>query len=412
MARILSLEEETIKKKQADPSTSSSTTTSTTAAAATASVTTASSNNHQLHPQGNMTSNSSSSVRLFSLGLFFVFYLAMGASIFSAIESPIEKDEMDRLRQKKQDFLQKYDCITDSSLDDLIEEIVNANNRGVSLEKNGSAVPSWSFGQSFFFSSTVVTTIGYGHQTPLSPEGKSFCIIYGLIGIPMTMLLVTAVVERLMVPVNLLLIWLNNTMGHLYSPFSLRLFHLGLILLAIVITLFVIPAAVFTGLEPNWNYLDSMYYCFISLTTVGLGDFIPGDTPGQHLRPLYKACTTFYLLLGVTGMMLLLTVFYNIPEFDISHFFLMSCSSGKLNGVGNMSNLNGQSEPNQSANYEDPERIRLQPPGAQGPKYTQQINETNELGHSRTIVRARSRPDDDDDDEGPAPGPSGRARLR
>ena len=70
---------------------------------------------------------------------------------------------------------------------------------------------------------------GYGHQTPLSPEGKSFCIIYGLIGIPMTMLLVTAVVERLMVPVNLLLIWLNNTMGHLYSPFSLRLFHLGLV---------------------------------------------------------------------------------------------------------------------------------------------------------------------------------------
>ena len=45
-----------------------------------------------------------------------------------------------------------------------------------------------------------------------------------------------------------------------------------------------------------------------------------------------------------------------------------------------MSNLNGQSEPNQSVNYEDPERIRLQPPGAQGPKYTQQINETNELG--------------------------------
>ena len=48
----------------------------------------------------------------------------------------------------------------DSSLDDLIQEIINANNRGVSIEKNGSAVASWSFGQSFFFSSTVVTTIG------------------------------------------------------------------------------------------------------------------------------------------------------------------------------------------------------------------------------------------------------------
>ena len=138
--------------------------------------------------------------------------------------------------------------------------------------------------------------------------------------------------------------------------------------------------------------------------------------------------------------MLLLTVFYNIPEFDISHFFLMSCSSGKLNGVGNMTALNNSSAAehpqivtNESA---DPERMRLQPSGSQGPKYTQQINETNELGvrillfstfvfekvspflrfyfqNTRTFVRARSRPDDDSpNEEAPAPGPSGRTRLR
>ena len=79
----------------------------------------------------------------------------------------------------------------DSELDDLIDEVIKANNRGVDVGRNGSSVPSWSFGQSFFFSSTVVTTIGYGHQTPLSPEGKFFCILYALIGIPMTMLLIT-----------------------------------------------------------------------------------------------------------------------------------------------------------------------------------------------------------------------------
>ena len=118
----------------------------------------------------------------------------------------------------------------ESDLDDLIDEIIKTNNRGVSIGRNGSAVASWSFGQSFFFSSTVVTTIGYGHQTPLSPEGKFFCILYALIGIPMTMLLITAVVDKLMTPVNLLLIWINNTMGHLYSPFSLRLFHLLLVI--------------------------------------------------------------------------------------------------------------------------------------------------------------------------------------
>ena len=56
--------------------------------------------------------------------------------------------------------------------------------------------------------------------------------------------------------------------------------------------LFLVPAAIFTALEPGWNYSDALYYCFISLTTIGLGDFIPGDNIGQHLRPLYKACTT------------------------------------------------------------------------------------------------------------------------
>lgn len=48
----------------------------------------------------------------------------------------------------------------DADLESLIEEVVRASNRGVSAAKNVSGEPNWSFGQSVFFSSTVVTTIG------------------------------------------------------------------------------------------------------------------------------------------------------------------------------------------------------------------------------------------------------------
>jgi hypothetical protein len=51
-------------------------------------------------------------------------------------------------------------CLSDDDLEKLIEEVVRASNRGVSAARNVSGEPNWSFGQSLFFSSTVVTTIG------------------------------------------------------------------------------------------------------------------------------------------------------------------------------------------------------------------------------------------------------------
>ncbi len=174
-----------------------------------------------------------------------------------------------------------------------MEAIVYANNRGVEIFKNGTSVSSWTFGQSFFFSSTVVTTIGYGHQSPLSSEGKVFCIFYAVLGIPMTLLLLTAVVERALVPVNALLqFMLRRLVSPRCQPVYVHVAHFCAVVLLVVSLFFLLPAGVFAALEPKWGFLDSLYYCFISLTTIGLGDFIPGDSPGQEWRPLYKACTT------------------------------------------------------------------------------------------------------------------------
>jgi len=311
--------------------------------------------------------------RLIALLLLYILYLLLGAAVFSAIEGPLESELHADLATMKASFLEQHPCIQEERLDELLDLVVYSSKRGVysptkSVEGTESLdrAPNWSFGQSFFFAATVITTIGYGEQTPLSGKGKMFCIGYCVVGIPLTLLLLSSIVQRLLDPANLVLMWLNGRLGNLYQPLVIRLLHLIMVFLLICTAFLVIPSFILSHLEPDWNWFDSFYYCFISLTTVGLGDFIPGDTLAQPHRPFYKVAITVYLLLGLVGMMLLMTIFTSIPELDVTVWFLPSLQY-----------------------QDDPERQRLHEAGSGGPMYTQQDNET------LRVVRARSRRDDE-----------------
>ena len=123
---------------------------------------------------------------LLVIGAYFL-YLFFGATIFSAIEHPIEGQMLQELEQERSKFLAENKCvqgnyiryfktisqillIVGGKLDSYISSVTKHSRRGVTLAAKHT--PNWSFGQSFFFSGTVVTTIGYGQQTPLSTPGK------------------------------------------------------------------------------------------------------------------------------------------------------------------------------------------------------------------------------------------------
>ncbi|KAL8585117.1 hypothetical protein ACOMHN_013133 [Nucella lapillus] len=269
----------------------------------------------------------SNTVRLVALTIFHLLYLIIGAAIFAAIEGPGETKLKQDLRKTRDDFrLQVRGCVTEEELERFIEQVVKAANRGVSATRNATlSEPNWSFGQAFFFATTVLTTIGYGRVTPLSDAGKAFCIIYAILGIPLTLVLFTALVERILIPVKAVLYFLFRKFGNEYKAFHIQLLHLALTVLLLVTLFMLVPSGIYTVMEPSWNYLDAFYYCFISLTTIGLGDFIPGDSAEQPHRAMYKVATTFYLLLGLLMMMVMLSVLYEIPELNVGfHFYLKS----------------------------------------------------------------------------------------
>ncbi|XP_065170287.1 potassium channel subfamily K member 1-like isoform X2 [Atheta coriaria] len=261
------------------------------------------------------------SIRLLIALIVYIGYLCLGAVIFRTIEIPHGKEIARKFEHIKSEFLLANAGVSDEDLERFIAEVVAASNRGISALHNVTDEPNWSFGQSLFFSGTVVTTIGYGHVTPLSRAGKAFCIIYAIFGIPFTLVLLSALVERLLVPVVWFLEFLNTKLGHLYQPFKIRILHLLIVVVVVIIAFMLIPAGIFAALEPEWDYLDSLYYCFISLTTIGLGDYIPGDAPMQPMRTLYKILTTAYLIIGITFIMTTLAVFYDIPQLNLGLLF-------------------------------------------------------------------------------------------
>ena len=99
-------------------------------------------------------------LRFLVLIIFYIFYLSIGAGIFSSIEGPLEQRLILDLRQKRDAFLARHPCLKDDDLEEFISAVLSASDQGVSAIRNVSDVPNWGFGSAIFFAGTVITTIG------------------------------------------------------------------------------------------------------------------------------------------------------------------------------------------------------------------------------------------------------------
>ncbi|XP_061575821.1 potassium channel subfamily K member 6 [Cololabis saira] len=243
--------------------------------------------------------------------LFYVIYLLFGALVFSSIERPVEETLRRDMRLLKEEFLNRS-CVNAASLDRFLLQVLRANKYGVSVLRNSSSSSNWDLASSMFFANTLVTTVGYGHTSPLSDAGKAFSIFYALLGVPFTMLVLTACVQRLMYPLVVVPVGLLQRTG--LKPRPATALHFALLLVLVVLCFFLAPAAVFRVLEASWTFLDGVYFCFISLCTIGLGDFVPAAQAGQKNRALYQVSVMVYLFVGLMMMYLLLRSFHKMAD--------------------------------------------------------------------------------------------------
>ncbi|KAM4770945.1 potassium channel subfamily K member 1 [Rhinophrynus dorsalis] len=249
----------------------------------------------------------------FFLLLCYILYLVFGAVVFSSVELPYEDLLRQDLFDLKRLFLQENECLSEERLEQFLARVLKASNYGVSILNNASGNWNWDFTSALFFASTVLSTTGYGHTVPLSDGGKTFCIVYSVIGIPFTLLFLTALVQHIIVHVTRRpVLYIHLRWG--FSKKTVAVVHAFVLGFVAILCFFFIPAATFSILEDDWNFLESLYFCFISLSTIGLGDYVPAESYNQKYRHLYKLGITCYLLLGLVVMLVVLETFCELQE--------------------------------------------------------------------------------------------------
>ncbi|XP_045741776.1 potassium channel subfamily K member 15 [Mirounga angustirostris] len=229
------------------------------------------------------------SVRTAALVLCILSYLLVGAAVFDALESEAERGRQRLLAQKRGEFRRKYGFSA--------EDYRELERLALQAEPH-RAGRRWKFAGSFYFAITVITTIGYGHAAPGTDSGKVFCMFYALLGIPLTLVTFQSLGERLNALVRRLLLAAKRCLGLRRPRVSTEnMVVAGLLACAATLAL---GAAAFAHFE-GWTFFHAYYYCFITLTTIGFGDFVAlqSDEALQR-KPPYVAFSFLYILLGLT----------------------------------------------------------------------------------------------------------------
>ncbi|XP_051729954.1 potassium channel subfamily K member 10a isoform X2 [Ctenopharyngodon idella] len=231
-----------------------------------------------------------------------VAYLVAGGLVFRAMEQPFESNQKDTITLKKAAFLQKHPCVTPDELEELIKHSVDAVNAGVSPIGDTSYNSShWDLGSSFFFAGTVITTIGYGNIAPSTEGGKIFCILYAIFGIPLFGFLLAGVGDQLGTIFVKSIAKVEKMFRRKHNQISqtkIRVASTLLFILAGCILFVTIPAIIFKHIE-GWTGLESIYFVVITLTTVGIGDYVAGGNRRIEYRKWYRPLVWFWILVGL-----------------------------------------------------------------------------------------------------------------
>lgn len=153
---------------------------------------------------------------------------------------------------------------------------------------------------------------GYGNKTPRSLTGQLFIIPFASIGIPLTVCMLNSIGQNICYFVELLVKLIEkklrrkDTIEFLKVKLMFSVFFLLVLLLVVM--------AVVSIFWEKWSFGKGIYVWFVTFTTIGFGDFIPGnasDSKDTGMAIVYRCAG---VLLGLSLVSTLFNAFIDFVE--------------------------------------------------------------------------------------------------
>lgn len=123
-------------------------------------------------------------------------------------------------------------------------------------------------------------------------------MFYAVLGIPLMLVMFQSLGERINTFVCSLLGRAKRGLGFRKTEVSMG--NMVLVGLLSCVSTLCVGAAAFAHFE-DWTFFNACYYCFVTLTTIGFGDFVAlKKSDALQERPPYVAFCFLYILVGLT----------------------------------------------------------------------------------------------------------------
>ncbi|XP_050304646.1 uncharacterized protein LOC126742127 isoform X1 [Anthonomus grandis grandis] len=290
-------------------------------------------------------------------GVMFRFVEGSFETFYKCGVKRVKRDFVDLLWVKSHNLREEdWKWLARSKLRVFEEELHNAHEAGMT---DYSGMRSWSFLNGVVYCLTIVTTIGYGHMYPKTNTGRALSIVYALIGIPLFLIALTdfgklftrgikfawSFVRRLYYTGSCRNVRKNSGVDdifkgaqHLYDYATFKRpsffdsstshpdnesqqqtttdtpttpaisafeiddeFNLPISVALFILVAYIFCGAVMYMLIEGWTFFECFYFVFISMTTIGFGDYVPRD-------PWFMIGSIVYLVFGLALMSMCINV--------------------------------------------------------------------------------------------------------